>query len=806
MVSPTPSHVGYCLLLVAYLVTRPIAVAQDKDHPGKRIYMEMCAECHGNDGQGVDGKYDEPLVGERSVQALTRYIEKNMPEDKEGTCVGQDAKDVTTYIYDAFYSPAAQERLNPPSIDLSRLTTPQFRNSVMDIVARFPLPLPAEPNKPTPKPRPPQASEPGLKATYRGVGIPKPGEKPVEVAKKGIKKKPTNAVLARVEPHVSAHFGEGSPDPATMEAEQFNNRWDGAVFAADTGVYEFLIKTENGARLWINDTDEADALIDAWVSAGPQVREERKAIFLLGGRSYRLVLEHFKFKEKTSSIELWWKPPHGTLEIIPQRVLSTARPAERLVVATPFPADDRSAGYERGTTISKDWDQAVTDAAILTAEWVTENIDLLTRLKPEDVERARNRRDGFPGPFTKLDRPVAIREFASEFATAAFRRPLTPEQRAACVDTHFSQARTPELALKRVVLQVLKSAQFLYPDLHGRIQKPDDYDVASKMALGLWDSLPDQDLVDAATAGALHTRDQVRAQAQRMLADERAREKMRGFFHQWLDFERAESTAKDPKVFPEFNDEMIADLRESLLRFIDGVVWSEKSDYRELLQADYLLLNERLGRYYGKPVAGDEFQPVAFDPKQRSGIVTHPYLLAAMAYSKQSSPIHRGVFLSRNIVGMSLKPPVKAVVFEDSHFNPKLTMREKITELTRSDACMHCHSMINPLGFSLENFDAVGRWRTKDNNKPVNPVGEFSNDEGKRVKLTGPRDIANYVASNPSGHRAFIRHLFNHLVKQSVTAYGPKTLDELQKGFAASQCNIQKLIVEIAVVSTQVKE
>ena len=246
---------------------------------------------------------------------------------------------------------------------------------------------------------------------------------------------------------------------------------------------------------------------------------------------------------------------------------------------------------------------------------------------------------------------------------------------------------------------------------------------------------------------------------------------------------------------------MLADLRESLLQFIDQVVWSEKSDYRELLRADYLLLNERLAKFYGQSVQGDAFQRVAFDPKQRAGVVTHPYLLASMAYSRQTSPIHRGVFLTRNIVGMSLKPPPMAVAFEDSHFNPSLTMREKITELTRNNSCMSCHSTINPLGFSLENFDAIGRWRTKDNNKPVNAVSEFADADGLKVRLTGPRDIVNYVADNPSGHRAFIRHLFNHTIKQQIPAYGPQVMEQLQRSFSASGCSVQKLLIEIALVS-----
>jgi hypothetical protein len=419
-----------------------------------------------------------------------------------------------------------------------------------------------------------------------------------------------------------------------------------------------------------------------------------------------------------------------------------------VIVSTEFPADDSSGGYPRGTTISKAWDQAVTDAAITVAEHVIEKLDELAQTKA-----------GAP------DRGEKLRKFANTFVEAAFRRPLSDDLKQLFVESHFASAKSPETAVKRVVLLALKSPQFLYPNLQ-QGEKADDFEIASRLALTLWDSVPDKKLAQVAASGKLKTRDQIKAEAQRMLTDPRTKAKLHGFFHHWLELERAEGASKDPKIFPDFTPELIADLRESLLQFIDGVVWSEKSDYRELLQADYLLMNERLGKFYGHPVTGEEFQRVGFDPKQRAGVVTHPYLLASLAYTKQSSPIHRGVFLTRNIVGMSLKPPQKAVVFEDSHFNPKLTMREKISELTRSGACMSCHSMINPLGFSLENFDAVGRWRTKDNNKPVNPVSEFTTHEGKLVRLTGARDIVNYVASQswrpsrlhppslPSSHQA----------------------------------------------------
>jgi len=167
-------------------------------------------------------------------------------------------------------------------------------------------------------------------------------------------------------------------------------------------------------------------------------------------------------------------------------------------------------------------------------------------------------------------------------------------------------------------------------------------------------------------------------------------------------------------------------------------------------------------------VNGSGFQRVDFDEKQRAGVVTHPYLLAAFASSKQTSPIHRGVFLTRTIVGMTLKPPKAAKFFDDAKFDTHLTMREKITELTKNTDCMGCHGAINPLGFSLENYDAIGRWRTQDNNKPVDAVSDFHTDEGDTIRLTGARDLVKFAAENPDGHRAFIHLLVHHFVKQDV--------------------------------------
>jgi hypothetical protein len=496
-----------------------------------------------------------------------------------------------------------------------------------------------------------------------------------------------------------------------------------------------------------------------------------------------LKLDLFKFKDKKSSVVLEWKPPHGPQQIIPARNFRTQRVAPTFVINTPFPADDSSVGYERGVQVSKEWDEATTQAALEVAAYVTKHLDRLTDSKPADTNRT-----------------AKVQDFCRKFVTTAFRRPLAPEETKLHIDDQFKKAPKTEEAVKRVVLLALKSPQFLYLNLP---QKSDDYEIASRLSYELWDSAPDTELLKAAEQGKLHSPEEVRAQAKRMLTDTRAHTKVYYFLQKWLDMERGDDLSKDPKAYPNFTPEIAADLRTSLKLFLDDEVWSEKSDYRQLLLADTMYVNDRLANFYGikSDCTNGDFVKVKLDPKERCGVITHPFLLSAFAYARQSSPIHRGVFLTRKIVGRSLKPPPMAVAFNDAEFDPTFTMREKISQLTKPQNCQGCHSFINPLGFSLEHFDAVGKFREQDNGKPVDTIAEYVTDEGKTIKVTGPRDVAEYAANNDDAHRAFIEQLFHQIVKQPVLAYGPKVMDQLRQSFTASGFNIQQLLVEISTVA-----
>jgi hypothetical protein len=289
-----------------------------------------------------------------------------------------------------------------------------------------------------------------------------------------------------------------------------------------------------------------------------------------------------------------------------------------------------------------------------------------------------------------------------------------------------------------------------------------------------------------------------------MLTDPRAHRKIARFYHHWLGLSERELVAKDETAFPDFNEDIIADLRTSLDLLLEEVTWSPESDYRKLFRTRDLHLNKRLADFYGIPSSSEsDFTRRTISDHPRAGVLTHPYLLATFSYRDQTSPIHRGVYFGRNVLGRYLKPPPEAIEFKDADFDPTLTMREKVTNLTKEPSCMSCHQIINPVGFSLEQFDAVGRFREQEKGQPINTRSHYPTPDDRTLEISGPEDLARLAIESPEAHRAFIRQLFNHLVQQPVGAYGKDTMERLHAGFVASEFNIQELIIAIACIATE---
>ncbi len=745
------------ILLLGFLTLLPVTA---RAQTGKDLYATKCARCHGASGEGTT-RHKAALVGDRSVKQLAKYVQETMPEGNPGSLSVAEAEAISAYMHEAFYSPLAQDRLRPARVELSRLTVRQYRQAVADLVQSF---------RWTPR----WEEQRGLKGEYFNGRS--PGQKKAH---------------ERIDPVVNFAWGKETPVAGKVtDPYVFAAAWTGSFLAPTTGLYEFVVRTEHATRLHVNDMRRP--LVDAWVKSGNDT-EFRASIYLVGGRIYPLRLEFSKANQGVddpkqqkarpvtpASMALLWKPPHGVLEVIPDRALSPAAAPEQFVCATPFPPDDRSLGWERGTSVSKEWDAATTAAALEAAAYVAARVN--------ELAKTSRRAD---------DAKARLIAFAQTFTERAYRRPLTAGQKAR-IARQFEESRDTETALKKAVLLALKSPRFLYWELG---IEQDAFTVASRLSFGLWDSIPDAALLQVAKDGQLATPEQRRSQASRMLADPRAQAKMKAFFESWLLIDQAGDLAKDPNRFPGFDALLAADLRTSLGLFLADVGYGPRSDFRQLFTAGDVFLNGKLAGFYGTSVpAGEGFHKVRLNEGQRAGILTHPYLMASFAYTAESSPIHRGVFLARGVLGRSLKPPPVAVNPVSPNLHPSLNTRERVILQTGGPTCMTCHGVINDLGFTLEHFDAVGRFREKDNAKPVNPTGSYLTREGKQVSFAGAAELGKFLAGSREVHEAFAEQVFHHVAQQPILAYGPDTRAKLVAAFAKSNYNVRELFIEAALI------
>lgn len=755
----TSCHAGLqarALLLVCVFAAS--ARAYGDDPPGLAIYRDTCAGCHGANGEGNIEEYPHPLQGNRTVEKLARLIQKTMPADDPGTLSAEQADEVADYIHQAFCATGPEG--DGPRIELARLTVDQYRNAIADLVGSF-----REPVEP--------CSEQGLKTEYF----------------KGRRQRSGDRVFERIEPRVEHDFGIGTPAGGEFDPYRFSIRWSGSLIAPETGEYEFIVHSNQPAQLYLNNSQAP--FIDGSVRSG-DTTEYRGTIFLLAGRRYPLRLDFSKAKQGVDDdkgkkpkdppapafVRLAWKPPGQAEQVISARYLRTKSAPESCISATAFPPDDRSMGYERATSISKEWDQAATNAAIDTVLDVMARIEKLAGVGQDDADRAKK-----------------LQDFAARFAERAFRRPLDSEVRNAYVDRHFADAPDADTALKRSLLFILKSPRFLYREPG---TSSDPYDTAARLAFAIWDSIPDAALLQAAAENRVTTREQVREQAQRMLEDDRARAKIRGFFFRWLRLDPAPELAKNTELYRGFDDALVSDLRTSLEIFLDEIVWSDASDYRQLLLAETVPLNGRLGDFYGVGLPDDgRFHDVRLNLADPAGLLSHPYVVANFAYDAASSPIHRGVFLARGVLGRTLRPPPEAAAPLAPDLHPSLSTRERVALQTSPESCMSCHGMINSLGFALENYDAVGRFRAQEKGKAIDAAGFYQTLDGTLAKFQGARSLAAYLAGSDEAHKSFVAQLFHYLIRQPIRAYGAGRQADFCSAFSAAGFSIRELVVDI---------
>jgi hypothetical protein len=328
-------------------------------------------------------------------------------------------------------------------------------------------------------------------------------------------------------------------------------------------------------------------------------------------------------------------------------------------------------------------------------------------------------------PSANDDEDKCARSIVSRLARRAFRRPVSASDIDQLV-AFFRQGRaqgTFESGVQQALTRILVDPEFLFrverdaADVEaGSAYRLTDLELASRLSFFLWSSIPDEELLDVAARGALRDRGVLARQVRRMLADPRSSALVSNFAAQWLQLRNMRAVAPDVNLFPEFDDNLRVAMQRETELFIESQLREDRT-VGEMLTADYTFLNDRLARHYGVPgVYGSHFRRVSLPDKRRGGLLGHASVLTVTSHATRTSPVLRGKWVLDNVLGAPPPPPPPDVpaLPEKGSGGEHASVRVRLEEHRKNPVCASCHSRMDPLGFALENFDGVGRWRASD--------------------------------------------------------------------------------------------
>lgn len=427
-------------------------------------------------------------------------------------------------------------------------------------------------------------------------------------------------------------------------------------------------------------------------------------------------------------------------------------------------------------------------------------------LGPPDGPATRLRAKLFgamPGP--GVNPRMEAEKVARSFARSAYRRPPSPEEIGVLLGV-FALGRENKLSYPESLRLMLKAAlvspQFLFitparqAPADQAIVPLDDHQLASRLSYFLWSTMPDAELAALADQGKLRDPAVLRAQVTRLIQDPRSRALFDGFGVQWLGIGDLKTKTFDPAKFPEMTPGLRAAMHTELRMFFESILRENRSVVG-FVNSDYTFLNEPLARIYGleKSVTGPEMRRVRLTDANRGGVLGMPGTLAMTSFAERTSPVKRGVWVLEQVLGEHIPPApadVPALENQNKQQVANLTLRQR-TELHRTDpVCMNCHKTLDPIGFGLENFDAIGRWREKDDSGgPIDAAGAlpggaaFSSPRELKVLLAGRKeDLARNLAEK----------LMAYALGRPIEGYDEIVLDRLVDSLAGDGYRMQSLV------------
>jgi hypothetical protein len=410
---------------------------------------------------------------------------------------------------------------------------------------------------------------------------------------------------------------------------------------------------------------------------------------------------------------------------------------------------------------------------------------VIERTLPGDGGRSEAWKRLAPDPAEGMDTREAAAGVITAFAQRAWRRPIEDEERErmlALYDRAIERGDLHGEAIKLVFKAVIVSPHFLFlaepqPREQGDYQLG-DYPLASRLSYFLWSSMPDDELFALAEAGSLANDEEIERQVRRMLLDPKAQALGEFFVSQWLGITPLGGTIKpDPNRFPEFDDALAASMHREPALFFTHIVQEDRS-LLELLDSDYSFVDERLAALYGLDgVTGEEMRLVHFEDDARGGVLGMAAILTTTSHPLRTSPVLRGKFVLEQLLGDRVPPPPPdaGTLPEDDEHHDGLSLREALELHRQKPECAACHERMDPLGFGLENFDPIGRWRVEQAGLPIDTAGELPTGES----FSGPAELKELLLARTDAFtRNFTRKMLGYALGRSLTRYDDCVIDD----------------------------
>lgn len=400
-----------------------------------------------------------------------------------------------------------------------------------------------------------------------------------------------------------------------------------------------------------------------------------------------------------------------------------------------------------------------------------------------------------------------VQGFLEDFGRRAYRRPLTPDEllRWQQITVQLANPDAWE-GLRLAVAGMLQSPNFLYrvelgepdPERPGRLRYT-SHEMASRLSFLLWNTTPDDELLDAAAADdALLTEEGLREHAERMLADPRASAAVQEFFSQYFDLGRLDGIARDPTVYPMFSSTLPASMRAEVKLLVDDFVFRRDADIRGIFGTRSTFVNEELAMLYGVDAPGAS--PIAFVPVElpesgpRAGMLTLGAFLMMNAHETEPSPTRRGKYVRERVLCQTVTPPPDDV---DTNIPDEAgeaqTLRERLEQHANNPACSGCHSFVDPPGFLFESFDSIGVFRTVD--KDGYPIDSAGNLDG--VALSGATELGPLLAEDPRVGQCVVKQLFRHAQGRLETETEADIITDLDDRFADDGYRFRQLLLTL---------